>query len=74
MLWNLISNRYEQYNVSHFIMLVIITIYSLFGAICFCLLEKDNELRMLEERNRTQEITKDVARHQLISDLQAGFK
>lgn len=72
MFWNLVANKYERYHLSHFIMLVIIAIYTLFGAICFCLLEQKNELRMLAERNQTQQVSKDIARHRLISDLQVG--
>jgi hypothetical protein len=73
MFWNLIANKYERYHLSHFIMLVVIAIYTLFGATIFCLLEQGNELRMLAERNQTQQISKEIARHRLISDLQVGF-
>lgn len=73
MFWNLIATRYERYHVSHFIMLIIITIYSLFGAICFCIFEQNNELRMLAERNLSQWSNKEVARHRLISDLQVSL-
>ncbi|KAI6171145.1 Potassium channel subfamily K member 18 [Aphelenchoides bicaudatus] len=73
MFWNLIATKYERYHLSHFVMLVVITIYSLFGAICFCLMEQKNELRMLAERNHSQAINKEIARHRLISDMQYYF-
>lgn len=51
-------------------MLFIITLYSLFGAVCFCIFEQENELRMLVERNETRQFVKNNARRRLISDLQ----
>lgn len=70
MFWNLVESKYEQYHLSHVIMLVILAIYSIIGGVSFCALEADAEReRLLMEQDATAR-RKEVARYQLVSDLQ----
>ncbi|KAI6185652.1 Potassium channel subfamily K member 18 [Aphelenchoides besseyi] len=73
MFFNLLSRGYDRYHVSHFIMGLIVVIYTLFGAVCFCLLEQQNELNVLRERAERQNISKQMARARLVQDLSYYF-
>ncbi|KAH7696330.1 CRE-TWK-42 protein [Aphelenchoides avenae] len=73
MFWNLVGSKYEQYHLSHVVMLVILALYSIIGGVCFCALEANAEReRLLREQDAVAK-RKEVARFQLVSDMQYFF-
>uniref|UniRef100_A0A915EB95 Potassium channel domain-containing protein n=1 Tax=Ditylenchus dipsaci TaxID=166011 RepID=A0A915EB95_9BILA len=73
MLWNLVVNKYEKYHLSHLFMLVVLALYSLLGAICFCVIESPNELRNLRLKLENVAVKSTLARDRLLYDLQYFF-
>ncbi|KAI6230806.1 hypothetical protein M3Y99_01025500 [Aphelenchoides fujianensis] len=73
MFFNLLTTNYERYRIAHLVMGLIIAIYSLLGAFCFCALEQENELKIIREREHNQQVAKQLAREKLFSDLTYYF-
>ncbi|CAI5451342.1 unnamed protein product [Caenorhabditis angaria] len=49
MLWNLVAVGYERYNLHHLAKILVLLLYSFFGAAIFILLEADNEKQMKDD-------------------------
>ncbi|KAI6217764.1 hypothetical protein M3Y99_01753700 [Aphelenchoides fujianensis] len=73
MFFNLLTTNYERYRIAHLVMGLIIALYSLLGAFCFCALEQENALKMIREREHNQLVAKQLAREKLFSDLTYYF-
>lgn len=73
MLWHVVTRKYRSYHLNHLLMLVVLGVYSLLGAICFCALESDNEKAAWERDVKFQEKKRLLARDRLLYDLQYFF-
>lgn len=74
MLWNLVVNKYEKYHLSHFIMLLVLGLYSIIGATIFCALERPHELSVIEKKHQEASFRNDAAKKQLLLEFNVGCR
>ncbi|CAB3398380.1 unnamed protein product [Caenorhabditis bovis] len=67
MFWNLVAVNYERYHLHHIAKIVILLLYSLFGAYMFMVLEADNE-RNIKKSETTRILRSSIAAKQILID------